>query len=224
MHRHLGAFGHAAVDADPRHRRLAIEQQRPSLRQVVPGRILCVDAQLDRMAALRQILLRPWQFASSGDSDLRADEIDAGHLFGDRMLDLEPRVHLEKVEASGFAGSFDEKLHGPGVSISRRARDRHRCVTHPLPQRRSDRRRRTLFDHLLVASLNRALALEQVDDVAVLIAEDLELDMSRLLDQPFNVERAVAEGRHGFASCLRDCLDEIPIAARRLHPDAAATF
>ena len=169
-------------------------------------------------------VLRPRQFSSGSDSDLRADEIYARHLFGHRVLDLEPRVHLEKVEASGFAGSFDEKLHRPGVSIARLARDGHRCVTHPLPQRRSDHRRWTLLDHLLVTSLNRTLALEQMDDVAVVIGEDLELDMSRLLDQPFNVERAVAEGRHCFASCLRDCFGEIadrcaPFSSRcRRHP------
>ena len=75
-----------------------------------------------------------------------------------------------------------------------------------------------------MASLNRALALEQVDDMAVMIGEDLELDVSRLLDQPFNVERAVAERGRRFASRLRDRLEEISIAARRLHPDAAAAF
>ena len=158
------------------------------------------------MSALRQILLRPWQISSASDSDLRANEVHAGHLFGDRMLDLEPRVHLEEVEASGIAVPFDEELHGSGVSISRLARDSHRRFTHSLPQRRSDRRRWTLLDHLLVASLNGTLALEQVDDVAVMIGEDLELDMPRLLDQPFNVERTVAECGQRFASCLRDCL------------------
>ncbi len=151
--------------------------------------------------------------SSGRDRDLRANEVDAGHLLGHRMLDLQPRVHLEEVEPRGIAGPFHEELHGPRVAISRLARDSDRRFTHALPQRRSDRRRRTLLDHFLVAALNRALALEQVDDVAVMIGEDLELDVARLLDQPFNVERAVAKRGHRFASCLRDCRDEI--VARR---------
>ena len=41
--------------------------------------------------------------------------------------------------------------------------------------------------------LDRALALEQVDDVAVVVGEDLDLDVARPLDQPLDVQRAVAE-------------------------------
>ena len=48
----FGAFRHATVDSNAWHRRLAVEQQRTGLRQVLPRRIFCVDAQLDRMTAL----------------------------------------------------------------------------------------------------------------------------------------------------------------------------
>ena len=72
--------------------------------------------------------------------------------------------------------------------------------------------------------LNRAFALEQMDDVAVMIGEDLEFDMTRPLDQSLDVERAVTEGRDRFASGLRDRRDEDVLVARRLHPDAAAAL
>ncbi len=39
------------------------------------------------------------------------------------------------------------------------------------------------FDHLLVAALDGALALVQVDHVAVAVAQDLDLDVARLLAQ-----------------------------------------
>ena len=32
------------------------------------------------------------------DADLPLHQIEAGHHLGDRMLDLQPRVHLEEVE------------------------------------------------------------------------------------------------------------------------------
>ena len=43
--------------------------------------------------------------------------------------------------------------------------------------------------------LHRAVALEEVDDVAVRVAEDLDFDVTRPLDQPLDVQRAVAERR-----------------------------
>ena len=55
------------------------------------------------------------------------------------------------------------------------------------------------FEQLLVAALDRALALAEVDDVAVVIAEDLELDVARVLDVLLDVDVADAEGRLGLA-------------------------
>ena len=34
-----------------------------------------------------------------GDGDLLGDEVDAGDRLGDRMLDLDARVHLQEVES-----------------------------------------------------------------------------------------------------------------------------
>jgi hypothetical protein len=55
-----------------------------------------------------------------------------------------------------------------------------------------------------MAPLNRALALEEVDDVPVVIGEDLELDVAWFLDEPFHIQRAVAKCGCGFATPLRN--------------------
>ena len=81
----------------------------------------------------------------------------------------------------------------PGVAVAGRPRRRDRRRAHPRAQRRRQRRRRAFFDDLLVPPLDRALALEEVHDVAVRVGEDLDLDVARPLDQPLDVERAVAE-------------------------------
>jgi hypothetical protein len=52
-----------------------------------------------------------------------------------------------------------------------------------------------LLDHLLVAALERAVALEQVDDIAVRVAEHLHLDMARVEDIFLDQHAIVAEGR-----------------------------
>ena len=61
------------------------------------------------------------------------------------------------------------------------------------PQRRRQRHRRRLFHHLLMAPLQRALALEHVDHAAVMVRHDLELD----------VPRASGSGARGRASGRR---------------------
>ena len=54
------------------------------------------------------------------DPDLPPHQIDAGHHLGDRMLDLQPRVHLEEVEAAVLV---EQELDRAGVGVADRARD-----------------------------------------------------------------------------------------------------
>src|SRR5207248_3316006 len=60
--------------------------------------------------------------------------------------------------------------------------------------------RRRLLDELLVAALDRAVALAEVDHVAVSIREDLDLDVTRILEEPLDVDGRVGEVRLALAS------------------------
>jgi hypothetical protein len=111
---------------------LTIELQRPRLRQESARRILSVDSAFKGMAALGQGLLRPGQGAAISDHQLRADQIDADHCLGHRMLDLEPSVHLEKVEPGTVTFALDEEFDCPRVEILSRPPGRDRCLTHAL--------------------------------------------------------------------------------------------
>ena len=55
------------------------------------------------------------------------------------------------------------------------------------------------LEQLLMAALDRALALAEVHDGAVVIAEHLELDVARALDVLLDVDVADAERRLGLA-------------------------
>jgi hypothetical protein len=61
-------------------------------------------------------------------------------------------------------------------------------------------RRGGLLDDLLVAALERAVALEEVDDIAVGVAEDLDLDMAGVGDELLDQDGGVAEGGSGLAA------------------------
>ena len=49
-------------------------------------------------------LLLERQLLAGGDADHLLDQIDAGDQLGHRMLDLQPRVHLQEIEALVLAG------------------------------------------------------------------------------------------------------------------------
>jgi hypothetical protein len=75
------------------------------------------------------------------------------------------------------------------------------------------------LDDLLVAALDRAVALEQVDHVAVCVAQHLHLDMARALDQLLQIDLVLAEGGLGLAPAFRRLAGEVGFRAD--HPHAA---
>ena len=138
-----------------------------------------------------------------GDLPLAESEVLAGrypellhhqvhrvHGLGHRVLDLQPGVHLQEEEV---ALRVDE-LDGAGVDVADRPGGGDRDPAHALPGGRVDHHRRRLLEDLLVAALDRALALPEVDHVAVGVGEHLDLDVPRLLHVALQEDGGVAEG------------------------------
>src|SRR5213594_3490164 len=120
-------------------------------------------------------------------------------------LDLEAGVYLEEVE--GARGVQDE-LDGAGVVVADRPSRGDRRGAHPPPALVVERRRRRLLDDLLMTALDRALALEAVDERPVHVAEDLDLHVPRRADVAFDEERIVAEGALRLAPRRLECRPE----------------
>src|SRR6202011_1216158 len=66
-------------------------------KEIVVG-IFGVEANFHGIAARRYGFPSKRQAMPSGDGDLELDEIEAGDLLGDRVLDLQTRVDLKKIE------------------------------------------------------------------------------------------------------------------------------
>src|SRR5208282_3190363 len=79
-----------------------------------------------------------------------------------------------------------------------------------------------LFEQFLVAALYRALAFAQADHVTVLVTQDLELDVARVLDVAFQVKVAVAEGTRGFRLRLAVERRQFVFVAHNAHATPAA--
>ena len=86
-----------------------------------------------------------------------------------------------------------------------------------------DRGRGRFLDELLVAPLHRAVALAEVDDVAVRVGEDLDLDVARALDGALEQQPRVAERRLRFGRRRSERGVELaPRSSTQPHAAAAA--
>ena len=166
--------------------------------------------------------MRHRQALSGGDGDLLLDDIDAGDLLGDGVLDLQAGVHLEEEK---LAARVLQKLDGAGVLIAGGAGDFDGAFANDLALDFAQLRRGGDFDEFLVAALDRAIAVEKMDDVAFRIAEYLDFDMARIDESFFDENRAGAKRFFGFGNGARELAadfagvvalpDAAPAAARR---------
>jgi hypothetical protein len=156
------------------------------------------------MAAKFEHVLRDRQPTAFGNADLFADKVKARDHFGHRMFDLDAGVHFDEIE---FA-IFPEKLDRAGTAI---AHIGHRLGNDPAHARAffsGDDRRRRFLQHLLVAALQRTVALTQMDGIAFAIAEYLKFDVARIAEIFFDIDGRIAEG--GLCLAARPAASAFP--------------
>src|SRR5262249_14704853 len=128
------------------------------------------------------------------------NQIQPGHLLCNGMLDLKPRVHFHEPKTARFEtiGSVSNEFYGSRADIARRLCCRDGCRTHPCAQLRGHPGRRRLFHDLLMAPLQRAIALAEVNGVAVAVGEDLHLNVTRPCYIFFDKDTRITERTPGF--------------------------
>jgi hypothetical protein len=223
QHRVVVAAHHAArgdAGVDPRTPRPVKSQDAAASGQEAGRRVLGVDPGLDRVAA-GPALGRPRLRFPGRHSQLQLDQVQAVDLLGDRVLDLEPGVHFHEEELLRPVAADDE-LHRPGPDVADRAGRLDRGGAHGLPLCFIQQRRRRLLDDLLVPPLQRALALTQVDRVAVGVGQDLDLDVPGVGHQPLDQQRVVPEAAPGFAPGRGDRIGQVGGPVHLAHALAAA--
>ena len=204
---HAGAAGravvadHAGVGAEP------------------VGRVLGGDPALQRGAGERHLVLAEVQLGQGGargDAQLGDDEVAVGDLLGDRVLHLDARVHLDE---DVVAALVEEELDGARVDVADGLGERDGVGADPVPQLGVEVRRGRDLDHLLVAALHRAVALVEVDDVALGVGEDLHLDVAGVDHRLLEEHRGVAERGLGLAHGRVDGVAQVlgPLAPGACH-------
>src|SRR5262252_5687846 len=135
------------------------------------------------------------------------------------MLDLEPGVDLKEVEVP----LAEDELHSARVDVARGSGRADRGLAHPGANLGAYGRGGGLLENLLMAPLDRALALAQVDDIAVLVRKDLDLDVPGLADVLLDVDGRVTEGGAGGGPRALDCRPQVLLLLDHLHADATAS-
>ena len=221
--RDLGAgVGRAAVEPDAGAAGGAVRRDHAGVGAEAVGRVLGGDPALERGAADGDRLLREPEVGerrAGRDPQLGLHQVDVGDLLGDRVLDLDPRVHLdEDVVAVGV----EQELDGAGVAVADLAGEADGVGAHPLADLRVEVRRRRDLDDLLVPALHRAVALEEVHHLARAVGQDLHLDVARVDDRLLDEHGRVAEGALGLAHAGLDRLAQVLGAVDPAHAATAA--
>ena len=102
------------------------------------------------------------------------------------------------------------------------ARQLERGLAQSFPLGIAQVRGRCAFDYLLVTALHGTVALEQVHELPVLVAHDLDFDMAGTNHHLFQIEFVVAESRGGFTPCQVDGRGEFFRLVDRPHAAPAA--
>ena len=192
----------------------------------VVARIFGGDPGLDGKATQFDIFLtldadqRVIQAHPFGDPDLGLHQIAHGHHFGHRVLDLDPRIGLDEVEILLLV---HQKLDGAGIDIIDRANNLQRQIADFLAFLAGEIGRRRQFDDLLMPPLDRAVPLEIMHDVAVLIPHDLDFDVLGILQVFFQKDRGVAESGQGLGGGRFEAFQQFLLIAGHPHATAATT-
>ena len=143
--RHLVALIKRAVDAYAEPARRMVFADAAGRRAEI-GRALGVDAAFDGVAAEAHIALADRERHAGGDAQLLADHIDAADHLADRMLDLQPRVHLNEIERPVLV----QKLHCSRAAVAELLQGGAGDTGQPLARRAVERRRRAFFEDFLM--------------------------------------------------------------------------
>ena len=125
------------------------------------------------------------------NKDLVPHEIDTGNQFGHWMFNLNAGIHFHKVKVLSIVHQELERTHVGVPDILHRS---HNTAAQIFPKFRSHIDRRGFFNEFLMPPLNRAFSLTQMNGIAVFVCHDLKFDVTRPLDEFFNVAVGNAKG------------------------------
>ena len=181
-------------------------------------RVFGVDPAFQGMAADHYVFLGKRQLVAGGDAEHLLDDIDTGDHFRDRVLDLDAGVHLDKVEVAVFV----EELEGAGTAVADLDTGVDAALEHFGAGLFVDKGRWRFFQNLLVAALQRAVAVTQVNGVTLAVGQHLDFHVTRIAEELLQIDHRVAEHRTGFAAGQLGRFDQVFFLVHHAHAATTA--
>ena len=218
-------IGRAAIQTDAHAGGAAVGGQAAIIGDEVVLRVFGGDAALHGMAMQTDVVLTGHaggfgQGLAFLDQDLRLHDVDAGHLFGDGMFDLDAGVHLDEIELATV--HIHQEFDGPRAFIADMGADAAAQIADLGALFGGQVGGGGAFHDLLVAALHGAVAFKQVIDVAVLVAQNLHLDMPGAQDHLFQIALAIAKGGLCLAPAFTHLVGQFLWPVDRAHAAPAA--
>jgi hypothetical protein len=162
------------------------------------SRVLSGNAALDskstgRNAVLGQSELR--KSGASGNLDLGGDDINTSNFFSNGVLDLDTGINFNEVVSVLLV---DQELRSACIAVVDRLGQLDGISQDSVTGFGGKILGRGDFDNLLVSSLNGAVTLVQVNNVAVVVTKQLDLDVLGSVKESFNKDGSVAKGGLGL--------------------------
>ena len=132
-----------------------------------------------------------------GNQNLASYQIDPGDFFRDRVLDLNAGIHLNEVGL--VLVQIIEELDGSGVLIPDFLGEFDRILTHLVNELLGEPKAGGYFDDLLMSALNGTIAFVQMNDVAMSVCQNLNLNVLGLWDELLEENGRITESTIGFA-------------------------
>ena len=136
------------------------------------------------------------------------------------MFDLDAGVHLDEIELATV--HIHQEFDGPRAFIADMGADAAAQIADLGALFGGQVGGGGAFHHLLVAALHGAVAFKQVIDVAVLVAQNLHLDMPGAQDHLFQIALAIAKGGLCLAPAFTHLVGQLLGAIDRAHAAPAA--
>ncbi len=127
--------------------------------------------------------------------DLRPDKVDTCDLLRDGVLHLDARVDLDKED---ILVRINQKFNGAGIVVSHMVSDAEGVIVEGVFCFLTQLAARRHFHHLLKAPLDRAVALHEVNPVAVVVAKDLHLHVLGIIHVLFDEDLIAIKSVHGL--------------------------
>ena len=181
--------------------------------------IFGVNAAFDGMTTEGNVLLAITKLLTEGHANLFLNDIDAGNHLGHRVFDLNTRIHLDEIKLAVLV----EKFEGSRTTVTNLAAGFGTTLANTRNETGRNMRRRCLFDHLLMATLHRAISLTKVNRILVLVGKHLNFNMAWIFEELFHVDRRIAEELPGFLARHGNGVDQRRLGMDDTHATTATT-